>query len=96
MKSKRILSVAAALTLGAGYAFADEAKSFDTMAKLDAQPMAAEELAEVRGANHVIRLVLQQTGKAAMPTEAAAAATTRAGSIDGAGKDRPAIVKLLN
>jgi hypothetical protein len=73
-----------------------QAEEFDTLQGVPAVVMTDAELAEIEGKNHVIRLVLQQTGKAAMPTEAAAEATDRAGSIDGAGQDRPNIVGLLN
>lgn len=74
-----------------------QAEEFEAVQGVPALEMSADELAEVEGKNHIIRLVLQQTGKASMPTDAAAEATDRAGSIDGAGQDRPNIVgRLLN
>ena len=82
------------LATSIGTVQADE--TFATLADVSPVKLTSEQMAQVRGANHVIRLVLQRTGKESMPTEAAAAATDRAGSIDGAGNDRPAIVRLLN
>ena len=79
--------------IAAGTAQAGE--SFVIVGYASAEAMTQQQMVDTRGANHVIRLVLFRTGKAEMPTLAAAEATTRAGSIGGAGKDRPAIVRLL-
>jgi hypothetical protein len=60
-----------------------------------AEAMTQHQMANTRGANHVIRLVMLRSGKLTMPTPAATEALIAAGSISGAGQDRPAIVGLL-
>ncbi len=94
MQGKMILS----LVLGAGLGVSTLAvadSSFTTLEDVSAAAMTTEQMDAVEGKNHVIRLVEQQTGKP-MPTAAAEEATHAAGSIGAVGKDRPAIVKLLD
>ena len=90
------VAAAAILSCTASFAFANDAAPPSTMAGVNAKPMASAELGEVRGANHIIRLVLLRTGKTEMPSQAAADATDRAGSTGGVGNDRPTIVGILN
>jgi hypothetical protein len=96
MKMKQLIGIAVfavAMLAVAGV----QAEEFDTLQGVSAVEMSDAQLAEVEGKNHIIRLVLQQTGKDVLPTDAAANATDAAGSIGGVGQDRPNIVgRLLN
>ena len=56
--------------------------------------MSDTQMDQIVAGNHVIRLVLQNSGLAEL-TSAAADATTAAGSIGAVGNDRPVIVGLL-
>jgi hypothetical protein len=65
-----------------------------SLSQTSAVEMSHEQLAEIRGANHVIRLVQLRSGQTP-PDAAAVDALTQAGSIGGVGQDRAVIVGLL-
>lgn len=93
MKTKLIL-VGAGIALAVSAGTVQAAEKFATLADVPAVKLTGKQAADVRGANHVIRLVQFRTGRT-LPTDAAIQATTAAGSIGGVGNDRPAIVALL-
>ena len=84
--------LAGCLSLVAAAAQAEGA--FSTLRATSAVELSQEEMADVRGANHVIRLITLRSGTA-LPVAAAVDSTTNAGSIGGVGQDRPKIVGLL-
>ena len=98
MKTKSIIfSTALILATSVGAVQAQE--PFSTLKDVSAVKLASDQLAEVRGTNHVIRLVELESG-VALTTAAAIAATTAAGSTSGAmgvgkAQDRAKIVGML-
>jgi hypothetical protein len=84
--------LAGGLTIAATAAQADGIVS--SLNETSAVEMSQDELGEVRGANHVIRLVEFRSGTT-LSTAAAADATRDAGSIGGLGQDRPNIIAQL-
>ncbi|MBT5049704.1 MAG: hypothetical protein HOM58_14485 [Rhodospirillaceae bacterium] len=101
MRITSLLS-AAAIMLGASVATADEKVSLTSFAALgeisEAITMDTRDMASVRGANHVIRLVQLKTGRNTNP--AAESALFAAGSRSGArgvgnAQDRAKIVGML-
>lgn len=87
-----------ALVVSAGSVQA--AEKFTTLSDIPTEKMTAKQTEAVRGANHVIRLVLFRTGQESLPTAGAIQATTVAGSRSGAmgvggAQDRARIVGLL-
>ena len=92
MKIKSIFIVTA-VVVAASASSVQAAERFATLGDVPAVKMTSAQTAEVRGANHVIRLV--QFSGATLLTQAAIDATTAAGSIGGVGQDRPKIVGLL-
>jgi len=94
MTVKSILfGTAIVLAATAGSVQAGDALS--TLAEVPAVKMTSDQMAKVRGGNHVIRLIMLKTGLSSLPTDAAIAATTVAGSIGGVGQDGPKIDGLL-
>ena len=95
MKIKSILlSAAVVLAASAGSVQAGEALS-KLFADIPGVKLTNEEMKELRGGDHVIRLIQLRAGRTP-PSGAAVGATTAAGSIGMVGEDRPKILILLN
>ena len=98
MKTKSIIfGTAVVLATSVGAVQAQE--PFSTLKDVSAVKLASDQLAEVRGTNHVIRLVQLSSG-ITLTDQAAIDATTAAGSTSGAkgvgsAQDRAKIVSML-
>ena len=98
MKIKSIL-LGTAIVLAASMGSVQAGEPFSTLTDVQVVKMTSDQMANVRGGDHVIRLIQFRAGQTP-PTAAAVAATTAAGSKSGAmdrgnAQDRAKIVGML-
>lgn len=98
MKMKSIL-LSAAVVLAASASSVQAGEAFSTLNNVPAMKLTSDQMVEVRGTDHIIRLIMFRAGKTP-PTAAAVNATTAAGSKSGAmgrgnAQDRAKIVGML-